>query len=107
MSGVKGRSGRKKFVATQDQRDLVKDLAGRAVPQELICRVILNPQTGRRISEPTLRRVFRSEIDAGQALVTAMVGSVLVSAALGTRPPCGPPIKDDLARLRAAMFYLV
>ena len=45
MSDVKGRSGRKQFVATQEQRDIVKGLAGRAVPQALICRVILNPQT--------------------------------------------------------------
>jgi hypothetical protein len=106
MSGVKGRSGRTKFVPTEDQRDMVRDLAGRAVRHEVSCRVIVNPQTGRPISEPTLRRAFRSEIDAGQALVTAMVGSVLVSAALGTKPPCGPPIKDDMVRLKAAMFYL-
>jgi hypothetical protein len=106
MSGVKGRSGRTKFVPTEDQRDMVRDLAGRAVRHEVICRVIVNPQTGRPISEPTLRRAFRSEIDAGQTLVTAMVGSVLVSAALGTKPPCGPPIKDDMVRLKAAMFYL-
>jgi len=106
MSDVKGRSGRKQFVATQEQRDIVKGLAGRAVPQALICRVILNPQTGRPISEPTLRRAFRSEIDTGQTLVSAMVGSVLVSAALGTKPPCGLPIKGDMARLKAAMFFL-
>ena len=106
MSAVRGRSGRKKFVATQDQRDIVKGLAGRAVPQALICRVIVNPQTGRPISEPTLRRAFRIEIDTGQTLVTAMVGSVLLSAALGTKPPCGPPIKGDIARLKAAMFFL-
>jgi hypothetical protein len=106
MSDVKGRSGRKQFVATQEQRDIVKDLAGRAVPQALICRVILNPQTGKPISEPTLRRAFRSEIDTGQTLVSAMVGSMLVSAALGTKPPCGPPIKGDMARLKAAMFFL-
>ena len=39
MSDVKGRSGRKQFVATQEQRDIVKGLAGRAVPQALICRL--------------------------------------------------------------------
>jgi hypothetical protein len=106
MPGVKGRSGRKNFVATREQRDLVKDLAGRAVPQALICRAILNPQTGEPISEPTLRRVFRQELDIGRTLVTVRVGNFLVDAVLGTRPAFGQPIRSEWVRVKAAMFYL-
>ena len=47
MSGVAGRSGRKKFVPTPDHRDLVKLLAGRGIPQEHSRQLIRNPQTGR------------------------------------------------------------
>src|SRR5215831_17565417 len=36
MSGVAGRSGRKRFVPTPDHRDLVKLLATRGIPQEHI-----------------------------------------------------------------------
>jgi len=62
MSGVAGRSGRKKFVPTPDHRDLVTLLATRGIPQEYIRRLIRNPQTGRPVSIKTLERAFATEI---------------------------------------------
>jgi len=37
MSGKPGRSGRKPFEATADQRNTVKIMSGLGVPQEKIC----------------------------------------------------------------------
>jgi len=42
MSGVAGRSGRKKFVPTPVHRDLVKFLVTRGIPQEHIRQLIRN-----------------------------------------------------------------
>ena len=66
MSGKPGRSGRKPFEATADQRNTVKIMSGLGVPEQKICLPVTNPATGKPISEPTLRRAFRREIDSGQ-----------------------------------------
>jgi hypothetical protein len=47
MSGKPGRSGRKSFVATPEQRNNVKILVGLGVPQAMICQLVMNPQTGK------------------------------------------------------------
>ena len=106
MSGKPGRSGRKPFEATADQRNTVKIMSGLGVPQEKICLLVINRQTRKPISEPTLRRAFRREIDSGQTELTTLVGNMLVEAALGLPPAVGEPIKSDAARLDAAIFYL-
>ena len=68
--------------------------------------MVINRQTRKPISEPTLRRAFRREIDSGQTELTTLVGNMLVEAALGRPPAVGEPIKSDAARLDAAIFYL-
>jgi hypothetical protein len=62
MSGVAGRSGRKRFVPTPEHCDLVKLLTTRGIPQEHIRQLVRNPQTGRPVSAKTLRRAFLTEI---------------------------------------------
>jgi hypothetical protein len=47
MSGMPGRRGRKTFVPTSEQRNSVKVLAGLRIPQEQICQLVINPQTGK------------------------------------------------------------
>ena len=106
MSGKPGRSGRKPLEATADQRNTVKIMSGLGVPQEKICLLVINRQTRKPISEPTLRRAFRREIDSGQTELTTLVGNMLVEAALGLPPAVGEPIKSDAARVDAAIFYM-
>jgi hypothetical protein len=44
MSGVAGRSGRKRFVPTPEHCDLVKLLTTRGIPQEHIRQLVRNPR---------------------------------------------------------------
>jgi hypothetical protein len=106
MSGKPGRSGRKTFVPTTDQRNTVKIMVGLGSPEDKICLTVINPQTGKPISKSTLRRAFRHEIDIAQTELNTAVGTALVDAALGKRPAGGEPIKSDAARVSAMTFYL-
>ena len=106
MSGQPGRSGRKTFVPTADQRNTVKIMARLGIPEDKICLTVINPQTNKPISKPTLQRAFRNEIATGQTELTTLVGTALVDAALGKRPDGGEPIKSDAARVSAMTFFL-
>ena len=106
MSGQPGRSGRKTFVPTADQRNAVKTMSGLGISEDKIRLAIINPQTNKPISTPTLRRAFRHEIDTAQTELNTSVGNALIKAALGERPISGEPIKSDAARVNAMMFYL-
>jgi hypothetical protein len=75
MSGKPGRSGRKSFVATADQRNNVKILVGLGVPQAMICQLVVNPQTGKPLDEGTLKKHFSHEIAVGAAELHARMGS--------------------------------
>ena len=66
MSGVAGRSGRKTFVPSPEQRNNVKILAGLGIPQEQICLLVINPQTGKPLDEKSLRKHFNREITTGK-----------------------------------------
>ena len=61
MSGKPGRSERKSFVATPEQRSNVKILVGLGVPQAMICQLVVNPQTGKPLDEGTLKKHFPRE----------------------------------------------
>ena len=106
MSGKAGRSGRTKFLPTADQRNTVKVMSGLGIPEEKICLTIINPQTGKPLSAPTLRRAFRLELNSGQTELHTLVGTALVDAALGRKTPGGEPIKSDAARVNAMTFFL-
>jgi hypothetical protein len=101
-----GRSGRKAFVPTAEQRHSVKVMAGLGIPEDKIRQTIVNPQTNKPVSEPTLRRAFREELNIGQSELTVLVGNALLSAALGQKPTSGEPIKSDAARVNAMTFFL-
>ena len=105
MSGQPGRSGRKTFVPTADQRNTVKIMARLGIPEDKICLTVINPQTNKPISKPTLQRAFRNEIATGQTELTTLVGTALVDAALGERPRSGEPIKSDAARVNARCSF--
>ena len=65
MSGVAGRSGRKAFVPDAVDRNIVRKLTGWGIPQQHICRVVTNPQTGKPLDPKSLRKHFALEIRTG------------------------------------------
>ena len=105
MSGVAGRSGRKKFVPTPDQREVVKLLAGRGIPQEHIRQLIRNPQTGKPLSIKTLERAFASEIQTAKVEGKLKIARFIIDTILGRRPVDAKPIKDERLRATLAIFF--
>src|SRR5262249_53629692 len=54
-----------KFTPSPEQREVVAALSAAKMPLEKIAASIINPRTKRAISEKTLRRMFKDQLDAG------------------------------------------
>jgi hypothetical protein len=67
-------TGRKPFTPTDDQRRMVKAMAGYGVPHDDISRVV-------RCSPPTLRKWFRDELDTATIEANARVAQTLYQQA--------------------------
>jgi len=106
MSGMPGRRGRKTFVPTSEQRNSVKVLAGLRIPQEQICQLVINPQTGKPLDEKSLRRHFKREIAAGEIELHARVGNFIVANILGVASPAGTVAIDNQARAPGRSRFL-
>ena len=94
-----GRPMSKKFVPTADQRGNVEAMTGFGISQEEICRIIINPETGKPIDEETLRKHFADEIETGHIKANATVGRVAyatITAAPGGIPDNG--VRGDLTK---------
>src|SRR5437879_12729100 len=87
MSGVAGRSGRKAFVPTQEQRRNVKVLVGLGIPQDKICLMVVNPQTEKPLDPKSLRKHFPRELEIGAAELHARISNLIVPTIFGTTPP--------------------
>jgi hypothetical protein len=74
MSGVAGRSGRKAFVPDPTERNIVRKLTGWGIPQQHICRLVTNPQTGKPLDPKSLRKHFALEIRAGAVEANVRIG---------------------------------
>jgi hypothetical protein len=106
MSGMPGRSGRKAFVPTAEQRNSVKALAGLGIPQEKICQLVVNPQTGKPLNEKSLRKHFKREIATGEVELHMQVGNFIASTILGRAPPPGTvAIDNPHVRGSLAIFF--
>src|SRR6202035_1582422 len=57
-----GRPMSKKFAPTADQRGNVEAMTGFGISQEEICRVVINPETGKPIDKKTLELHFADEM---------------------------------------------
>jgi hypothetical protein len=66
-----------RFEPTQEQRDLVRLLAGYGVTPDRICKVIKNPDTRRPIATTTLERRFKDELECGSAEMDAVCMGML------------------------------
>jgi hypothetical protein len=74
--------GNPPFVPTPEQRLMVQILASNRTPQDVIARNRHRQKGDNGISEMTLRKAFRHELDCGYADTLARVGSTVVREAL-------------------------
>jgi hypothetical protein len=75
---------RRPFAPTDDHRRQVEALAAYGVPQDEICRLVVNPASGRPIDIKTLHRHFRDELDTGMTKANARVAESLFRQAVGS-----------------------
>jgi hypothetical protein len=106
MAGVAGRSGRRAFVPTPEQRRNVKILAGLGVPQDKICLMVVNPQTEKPLDPKSLRKHFSREIEVGAVELHARMSTFIVTTVFGLAPPAGTvAIDNQHVRGSLAMFF--
>jgi hypothetical protein len=106
MSGVAGRSGRKAFEPTQEQRRNVKLLAGFGIPQDKICLMVINPQTDKPLDPKSLRKQFSRELEIGAVELHARISNFIVATIFGITPPAGTvAIDNQHVRGSLAMFF--
>src|SRR3990172_5588956 len=77
--------GRPSFVPTQEQRDLVKVMAGYRVAEDEICRLVIDQKSKKRISPMTLRKHFREELDTGFVSAKVRVMAATFRNAIGDK----------------------
>ena len=106
MSGVAGRSGRKAFVPDPAQRNMVRKLTGWGIPQQHICRLVTNPQTGKPLDPKSLRKHFALEIRTGAVEANVRIGSLILATIVGSPPPPGTvAITNERVRGKLAIFW--
>lgn len=76
--------GHPPFVPTQEQRIVVRVMCACGMPQPIIARQTINPETGRGIDLKTLRKAFREELDDAKPVANAMVAQSLFKKATGS-----------------------
>jgi len=78
-----GKIGNPPFEATDEQRKIVESHAAVGTPHEIIAEFIINPATKEPISDDTLKRHFKKQLDQGLARINARIGGLVAKAALG------------------------
>jgi hypothetical protein len=69
--------GRPAFKPTAEQTTMVLTLSGYGIPENQIRLLVINPETGEPITEKTLRKHFRHELDTGFVKANAKVAETL------------------------------
>lgn len=82
---------RKPFEPTDQERANVRAMAGYGISQTQMCLVIERPvgkaQTLKPISEPTLRKYFRRELDLGEPVIISKAADALSKIMLDEKHP--------------------
>ncbi len=86
---VKRTPGRPRFRPTDKQRTMVETLAAVGHTQETILRLIEDWTPGGKMSEPTLRKHFRDELDLGLAKANQAVAGNIFQIATAFPPLAG------------------
>jgi hypothetical protein len=84
------KTGPKPLEFSDEQRKHVEALAAYGVPQEDMCKLVVNPRTGKPIDLKTLHKHFRDELDTGMIRANARVAESLFRQAVGA-----PAVYDD------------
>jgi hypothetical protein len=103
-----GCMSRQSFEPTQEQRDVVEATIAFGIPEAQVAQLIKNRQTGKPISEHTLRKHFAAEIAIGATKLKSLVGTLIVNTILGRKNPAtGVPLglTDERTRGQLAMFF--
>lgn len=81
------------FVPTAQDRGVVELCAGFGIPEDEVLRLVINPKTGRPISQNTLRKHFRAEVDRGRTTAKfKVIGGLFKNATTPTETyPGGIP----------------
>lgn len=80
------RKGIPNFKASDEQRKLVRQLAGVGIPHEQI-RLLVKDVNDKPVSQDTLVRHFADELEEGKVATIAQVAGKLVATALGAPSP--------------------
>jgi hypothetical protein len=85
---------------------MVRKLTGWGIPQQHICRVVTNPQTGKPLDPKSLRKHFALDIRTGAVEANFTVGRLILATILGLPPPPGTvAITNERVRARLAIFW--
>jgi AraC-like DNA-binding protein len=76
-----------KLIPTDAMRLTVTEATIAGTPQALLCRMIVNPATHRGISEKTLRRCFKAELELAAATANAVVANMAYAMASSGKEP--------------------
>jgi hypothetical protein len=92
---------RRAFNPTAEQRGWVKAMVTYGVPDDEICLLIKNPQTGKPIDLETLRKHFAAEIARGEVQAKLLVNGCIIDAILGR----DGGLLADRERVRLAILF--
>ena len=97
--------GRPRFEPSEEQRRNVDIMTGLGIRQEHICAMVRDHRD-RPISDRTLRKYFKKEIEQASARLCAQMGNFIVATAFGLPPPPGvKPITDEKVRASFAELF--
>jgi hypothetical protein len=97
-----------RFEPTEQQRQNVEILVACGTPYEAVAQIVRHPD-GRSISERTLRKYFRPQLDAGRARLKLRMARLFVATVEGNDdllPPGVRPITDEFVRGRLLELYV-
>ena len=102
------KGGRPPFTPTAKDRKLVKSLASYGIPHPDIAALIINPSSNTSISDKTLRKVFRRELDTGMTEANSKVAESLYIQAIGAPAVYdenGKKVRDEQPRVPSAGIF--
>jgi hypothetical protein len=85
--GKRQGSGRTAFRPTEDQRELVQQLAAFGLRHSDIC-IFVKTTSGKHISEPTLHKYFSDELDTGRVKANVRIAQTLYKKAMAGDTAC-------------------
>ena len=88
-----GRGGDGEHIPTDRDKQIVEAMSSYGIPEDIITRLVGTEG----VSEPTLRKHYRRELDTAQGKLTAKLNESLVAQALGH-----PALYDDAGRMTRA-----